>query len=218
MSPAWYSFLSGMSVTSSCWTSRDGITSPPDTQRVSSVRLGRPLFVGHDGRDAVGAALRGVSNVQRTGFVSRLDRARLRADFGLLVADCPCHFHSQPCGGQLDLDAGDGLPVQVGHDDVDRQRLLPLDEEAVRAQPDVAASRVDQQVGACRPRLAVDILHRCFDVHGGGLGRDDGVEVDPHDVETGRVGRAGKRLARGRSAACPAPTTRGATRAPSGRR
>ena len=81
VSPARYSFLSGISVTSSCSTLRAGGWLPPLTQRVSLALVAAALVVVDGRGDAVLAALRGLEGAGhrlRAGLDGALLRRRSR--------------------------------------------------------------------------------------------------------------------------------------------
>ena len=108
---------------------------------------------------------------------------------------CSCHSpfsypHSTPAGGDRDRAAGHEVAVDVGDDRVVADRRPLLDERAIAAQADVVAGGVDEQVGARRPRLAVDVLHRGLRRHRARQVDVGAIEVDLEIVRPGAVGAA----------------------------
>ena len=55
----------------------------------------------------------------------------------------------------------DCIAVDIGDDDINRQRLALLNKVTGCAQTDVAVSGMQQQTGATAPRLPVHVQHRC---------------------------------------------------------
>ncbi len=147
--------------------------------------VGAVLLVAHPGQHAPRAALAALeAHPHRCGL--GLDHALL----DVLREETPLSLDLPPVqalGPQADGLPGRRMPVEIGHHDVDRDRLTLLHEGPLGAQPHVAIGGVDQQIHLGGPGLAVDVLDGGLDAEVAGPRRIAALEVDAQAVHTRAV-------------------------------
>src|SRR5262249_56910747 len=113
---------------------------------------------GGGGGEAVRAALAGGDGAALGLFagddVAFLGVDRLDLDVAFFVLPV------EPDDAHVDLPAGDRLPIEIGGDRVDLERLALLHEGPVELDADVDARRMHEEVRGRGPGLPVHVHHR----------------------------------------------------------